>query len=164
MKDDLAYAERQLRYFTRLVDKLRLTSDASDAKEDEKGKEKVSPHPSKEKRAKEEETLSLSRARARFVPPSPEEVAAFCRERHNNVDPVLWWNFYQAKGWKIGNNKMGDWRSAVITWERDRDPSDSKTAAFEREAAEVQARRRNDAALAERLLAQTKALAEGGAS
>ncbi len=68
----------------------------------------VAPEPEK-KRAKVE----------RFVPPTIEEVQAYCQERNNRVDPVRWFNFYQSKGWMIGKNKMKDWRSAVRTWERD---------------------------------------------
>lgn len=56
---------------------------------------------------------------ARFAPPTPEDVAAFCRERGNSVDPVKFCAFYQSKGWKVGKNPMKDWRAAVITWERD---------------------------------------------
>lgn len=55
----------------------------------------------------------------RFVPPTIDEVKAYCEERGNKVDPVRWYNFYQSKGWMIGKNKMKDWRSAVRTWERD---------------------------------------------
>ncbi|MBQ1779209.1 MAG: hypothetical protein IIZ93_13725 [Acidaminococcaceae bacterium] len=61
----------------------------------------------------------VSGAGARFAPPTPEDVAAFCRERGNSVDPVKFCAFYQSKGWKVGKNPMRDWRAAVITWERD---------------------------------------------
>lgn len=53
----------------------------------------------------------------RFVPPSLEEVAEYCKERDNGVDPVKWWNFYNSKNWMVGRNKMKQWKSAVITWE-----------------------------------------------
>ncbi len=53
-----------------------------------------------------------------FIPPTQEEVSDYCRERGNSVDPVAFWNFYAAKGWMIGRNKMRDWRRAVVTWER----------------------------------------------
>lgn len=54
----------------------------------------------------------------RFAPPTPEEVAAYCRERGNAVDAARFVDFYAAKGWKIGSNAMKDWRAAVRTWER----------------------------------------------
>ncbi|MDD3807374.1 MAG: hypothetical protein PHE86_04985 [Candidatus Marinimicrobia bacterium] len=50
--------------------------------------------------------------------PSLEQVKEYCKERKNNVDPEKWFDFYQAKGWMIGRNKMKDWRAAVRTWER----------------------------------------------
>jgi hypothetical protein len=54
----------------------------------------------------------------RFVPPTVEEVKAYCIERGNSVDPEAFVDFYTSKGWKIGNNPMKDWRAAVRTWER----------------------------------------------
>lgn len=54
---------------------------------------------------------------SRFVPPTIEEVTAYCKERNRGVDPVKWWNFYNAKNWYVGKNKMVRWKSAVITWE-----------------------------------------------
>jgi hypothetical protein len=53
-----------------------------------------------------------------FRPPTPEEVTIYCKERKNNVDPNRFIDFYSAKGWFIGRNKMKDWRAAVRTWEQ----------------------------------------------
>ncbi len=53
----------------------------------------------------------------KFIPPTLEEVKAYCQERHNNVDPEKWHNFYAAKDWMIGKNKIKDWKAAVRTWE-----------------------------------------------
>jgi hypothetical protein len=52
-----------------------------------------------------------------FIKPSIEEVRLYCLERKNTVDPIKWFNFYEAKGWMIGKNKMKDWKAAVRTWE-----------------------------------------------
>lgn len=54
----------------------------------------------------------------RFTPPTVEEVAEYCRERGNNVDPQHFVDFYSAKGWMVGKNKMKDWKACVRTWER----------------------------------------------
>jgi hypothetical protein len=54
---------------------------------------------------------------SRFVPPTVEEVAAYCRERGNAVDPQRFVDFYTGKGWRIGKNQMVDWRATVRTWE-----------------------------------------------
>ena len=54
----------------------------------------------------------------RFVPPTVEEVAAYCRERGNHVDAQRWFDYYTANGWKVGRNAMKDWKACVRTWER----------------------------------------------
>lgn len=57
----------------------------------------------------------------RFTPPTVEEVRAYCMERGNNADPERFVDFYAAKGWKVGNQPMKDWKACVRTWEgRDR--------------------------------------------
>lgn len=54
---------------------------------------------------------------SRFAPPTILEVKNYCLERNNGVDPDKWHNFYSAKGWMVGKNKMKDWKAAVRTWE-----------------------------------------------
>lgn len=56
--------------------------------------------------------------RKRLTPPTVDEVAAYCRDRQNNVDPQTFVDFYEAKGWMIGKSKMKDWKAAVRTWEK----------------------------------------------
>ena len=57
-------------------------------------------------------------SKKRFAVPSVEEVAAYCRERGNNVDAQRFVDFYASKGWRIGKEPMRDWRACVRTWER----------------------------------------------
>ena len=57
-------------------------------------------------------------ARKPFVPPTAEEVGAYCTERGNSVDAEAFVDFYASKGWMIGKNKMKDWKAAVRTWEQ----------------------------------------------
>jgi hypothetical protein len=64
-----------------------------------------------------EEKPKAKESRA-FIPPSIEQVRAYCASRHNNVDAEAFVDFYSSKGWMIGKNKMKDWKSAVRTWER----------------------------------------------
>lgn len=70
----------------------------------------------------------------RFVPPTLEEVTAYVQERGSMVDPQGFIDFYAAKGWMVGQNKMKDWRAACRNaekWERWQRPStrnDIKTA------------------------------------
>ena len=56
--------------------------------------------------------------RKRFVPPTIDEVKAYCRERQNGVDAERFIDYYTSNGWLVGKNKMKDWKAAVRTWER----------------------------------------------
>jgi phage replication O-like protein O len=53
-----------------------------------------------------------------FRPPTIEEVAAYCLDRGNSVDPEKWLDHYTSNGWKVGKNPMKDWMAAVRTWEK----------------------------------------------
>ena len=66
----------------------------------------------------ESESARARKRAAPFTPPSPDEVAAYCRERGNAVDAERFCDFYASKGWRIGNQPMKDWRAAVRTWEK----------------------------------------------
>lgn len=61
---------------------------------------------------------SLKGTNKTFTPPTLEEVSQYCEERHNGIDAQHFIDFYQAKGWMIGKNKMKDWKASVRTWER----------------------------------------------
>lgn len=63
------------------------------------------------------EGLPIKRSSSRFTPPSLEEVKNYCKERKNEINAQNFIDFYSAKGWMIGKNKMKDWRAAVRTWE-----------------------------------------------
>lgn len=55
-----------------------------------------------------------------FKAPTLEEIKAYCNERNNGVNPNKWYDFYSAKGWMVGKNKMKDWKAAVRTWEEEK--------------------------------------------
>ena len=55
-----------------------------------------------------------------FKKPTIEEIAEYCREKGYNIDAETFWNFYEAKGWMIGKNKMKNWRAACATWVKKR--------------------------------------------
>ena len=63
--------------------------------------------------------------RAGFEKPTVEEIAAYCSERKNGIDPQAFFDFYESKGWKVGAVKMKDWRASVRTWEK-RDAEEKK--------------------------------------
>jgi len=56
--------------------------------------------------------------RKRFVPPTLEEVKAYCQERKNNVDPKRFFDYYQQGQWKDSKgNPVKNWKQKLITWE-----------------------------------------------
>ncbi len=55
--------------------------------------------------------------RKKFVPPTVDEVKAYVEERHSNVDPVKFVNYYDSIGWKRGKTPIKDWKACVRTWE-----------------------------------------------
>lgn len=99
--------------------------DANDAKEKEKEKEKEKTKAkdngiygaSAPTRAPEQQGDSCQKA-TRFVRPTVQEVADYCRERGNQVDAQRFVDYYTANGWRVGKNPMKDWRAAVRTWEK----------------------------------------------
>lgn len=58
----------------------------------------------------------------RFIPPTFGEVATYCQERGNSVDPLSFISYYESNGWMVGKNKMKDWKAAVRTWEQRKKP------------------------------------------
>jgi hypothetical protein len=62
--------------------------------------------------------LTDSNKKAFFKKPSVIDIIDYCKERNNNIDADAFIDFYESKDWKIGKNKMKNWKAAVRTWER----------------------------------------------
>lgn len=54
----------------------------------------------------------------KFKKPTIEEIKNYCEERNNNISAEKFYDFYESKGWKVGNQPMKDWQASVRTWER----------------------------------------------
>lgn len=55
--------------------------------------------------------------RNHFIPPTVEEVAAFCQERGYKIDAEAFVDYYAARGWVMkSGQRMKDWRAAVRIW------------------------------------------------
>lgn len=73
----------------------------------------------KELELEKEKEVELETSKSkRFTPPTYEEVENYCIENNYTVNAERFVDFYEAKGWLIGKNKMKDWKAAVRTWER----------------------------------------------
>lgn len=51
------------------------------------------------------------------IPPQVEWVREYCSTRNNGIDAQAFVDYYEAKGWLIGKERMKDWQAAVRTWE-----------------------------------------------
>ena len=71
----------------------------------------------------------------RFAPPTVDQVAEYCRERGNQVNPQRFVDYYTSNGWKVGRQQMKDWKAAVRTWE-ERDRKEGKQAPVRSAAAQ----------------------------
>tara|TARA_R100000388_G_scaffold94287_2_gene81025 strand:- start:830 stop:1444 length:615 start_codon:yes stop_codon:yes gene_type:complete len=62
----------------------------------------------------------------RFVKPSIDDIIVYCEERNNNICAETFYDFYESKDWKVGKNKMKNWKASVRTWEK-RDNKNNKS-------------------------------------
>jgi uncharacterized protein YdaU (DUF1376 family) len=64
-------------------------------------------------------TNVVTKSKPKFVPPSVEEVQAYCQARGNSIDPELFIAHYTTNGWVQSSGRpVKDWKSCVITWEK----------------------------------------------
>jgi predicted transcriptional regulator len=57
--------------------------------------------------------------RPRFIPPTLDEVSAYCLDRDNGLDAQHFIDYYETRGWVLSNGKkMVDWKAAIRTWEK----------------------------------------------
>jgi biotin operon repressor len=54
----------------------------------------------------------------RFAPPSIEEVFEHLSDSGYpyKIEAEKFWNYYESNGWKVGKNKMKNWKSAATGW------------------------------------------------
>lgn len=67
-----------------------------------------------------EREKKTGKERKAFVKPTIDEIAAYCKERSNGIDPEEFFDKYESNGWVIGKNgnPMKDWKATIRTWER----------------------------------------------
>jgi len=84
-----------------------------------RGEEKRGEERRREEKRRDASIVPPKRGNQRqpFVPPTLDDVRSYCTERNNGVSPTKWMDHYIAKDWKIGRERMVDWRAAVRTWE-----------------------------------------------
>lgn len=62
-----------------------------------------------------------------FFPPSVEEVKQYCREQGYSMNAEHFMDHYESNGWRVGKNKMKNWKAAVRNWNRKEQKNNGKT-------------------------------------
>lgn len=100
----------------------RIVNGKEEEEKTEKEKKATKEKSKEEKEVGEKEIAREARTPTRTggknIPPTLDEVKAYCKEKNNGVDAEKWYYFYASKGWMVGSNKMKDWHMAVATWAR----------------------------------------------
>lgn len=87
--------------------KLTETNEFGKEKEKEKGEEK-----------EEDKEEAPKGAKKKFVPPTLDEVVAYCRERNSPVDPKRFYDYFAVSGWVDSQGQpVRNWKQKLITWE-----------------------------------------------
>jgi hypothetical protein len=79
----------------------------------------VSDSESEKEKEKEKKEKNFS---ASFQKPTLSEVEQYCAQRGGKINAQTFFDFYEAKGWMMGNNPIHDWRAALRTWENKQAP------------------------------------------
>ena len=80
-------------------------------------------------RQEENSQEKISIGKARQEGPSLDEVCAFAKEIDSKADPERFYDYYLARGWKIGNDPINDWRALFRKWSADERPKKQYTTA-----------------------------------
>ena len=60
------------------------------------------------------------------IHPTLDDVTAYCVERNSPVDPIKFFEYYDAGNWKDSKgNPVKNWKQKLITWERKESPKSS---------------------------------------
>lgn len=56
-----------------------------------------------------------------FIPPTLDEVRAYCNSRNSSVNPETFYEYFSTGGWKDSKgNPVRNWKQKLITWENHR--------------------------------------------
>ncbi len=115
-----AYEKKKIRDRERIARK-RAEQKALIGMSPDKSPDVASLEEDKDKDIEEDKASNGNTNRQRFIPPTLEEVTAYVEQRKSKVIPQAFIDFYEAKGWMVGKNKMKDWKAACRNaegWDR----------------------------------------------
>lgn len=53
-----------------------------------------------------------------FTKPTQEQIEDYCFEKGISIDAAHFIDYYESNGWRVGKNKMKDWKATVRNWAR----------------------------------------------
>lgn len=107
-----ASAQKRQRKSRRSVTPVTVDRDASVTREEERREELPPIVP--------QGTTEAGTRPKQLRPPTIQEVADYCAERHNGINPQDFVDHYTACGWRYGSGTgkpLKDWKAAIRTWE-----------------------------------------------
>jgi hypothetical protein len=51
-------------------------------------------------------------------PPTLDDIKKMCEAQNYKLDPEEFWGYYDGRGWTMGNAPMKNWKSAMLSWEK----------------------------------------------
>jgi hypothetical protein len=54
----------------------------------------------------------------KFTPPTIDEVKNYIAEKGYAIDAEYFVAYYETRDWKVGKNKMKNWKAAIVTWSK----------------------------------------------
>ena len=103
-------------------------SETEEPNEKEKEKEKGT-----EKEKEKEKDFSFQREK-KETHPTREEIDRYIQETHLCTDGQHFFDYYEANGWRMGQNPMHDWKAALRAWARNAStaprPAPSRSASY----------------------------------
>ena len=66
----------------------------------------------------EQEGIRIIKNEKNIVPPTIEMIIDYCNERKNKIDPNYFFDYNEARGWKIKGQLIKDWQATIRYWER----------------------------------------------
>ena len=84
------------------------------------GNEKIKGYPKGIHTLKDKDKDKIKKkTRGGFIKPTIDEIALYCNERKNKINPQQFYDSNEAKGWVVGKTQtpIKDWKAVIRTWE-----------------------------------------------
>lgn len=68
--------------------------------------------------SKNDNNAEEGKKKKNFKKPTIEEIKNYILEISASISPESFFDYYESKGWKVGNTPMKDWKATVRNWNR----------------------------------------------